>query len=138
MAYIGPTGIKNSFGMRFWKGTDSCCDVLGAGLDDAAYIVSLIDEASKYVNIDQKRVFLDGHSNGAFLANRVACDYADRIAGIIALGGLGYKDKSKCKPKYPVNILNVHGTSDETIFYAGGIIMGASYPSVEENIKNWA
>ncbi len=124
MIYIAPNGIFNSVGWRFWKATDACCDIVGAGPDDGAYIISLLDEASKVVNIDKNRVFIVGHSNGGFMGERIACDYASRIAGVISLGGAGHKDKTKCKPSGPVNILSIRATSDETVFYLGGAILG--------------
>ena len=44
MIYLGPNGIMDSVGFRFWHATEACCDILNAGQDDSAYIMSLITE----------------------------------------------------------------------------------------------
>ena len=105
MIYLTPDGILNSVGMRFWKATEACCDILGAGKDDSSYIRSLIDELSSIVSIDQKRIYIVGFSNGAFLAHKVACEHSEKIAAIVAFGGVLENNIEKCQPSKPVNIL---------------------------------
>jgi len=103
--YVIPNAIKNSVGERFWRATEACCDFLDMGWDDSKYLINLIDEVSFKFAVDQDRIFIAGHSNGGFMAHRMACEHASRIAGIVAYAGLNYKEKSFCKPSEPVNIL---------------------------------
>lgn len=91
--YMSPNGIMDSVGLRFWHATDACCDILNAGQDDSAYILSLINEVSSQLNVDQKRIYLMGYSNGAFMAHRFACDHADKIAAIITFAGMLHDKK---------------------------------------------
>ena len=45
----------------------------------------IADVASRY-NVDRKRVFVQGLSNGAFMAHLLACQAADLIAAVNATG----------------------------------------------------
>jgi poly(3-hydroxybutyrate) depolymerase len=37
-----------------------------------------------------------------------------------------------------MNVLHIHGTSDATISYEGGAILGNRYPSAEKSVAQWA
>src|SRR5947209_11971209 len=114
-----PDGTLNSGGSRFWNATDACCDEEHAGVDDVAYLNAVIDDMEFNFNIDKKRVFFVGHSNGAFMSHRMACDSAARVAAIVALAGDVWQDASKCNPSEPVAIAQVHGDADTLVPYDG-------------------
>jgi polyhydroxybutyrate depolymerase len=129
-----PDGTKNSQGMRFWNATDACCDLEHTGVDDVAYINAIIDDMERQYNVDKKRVYLTGHSNGGFLSHRLACDSASRIAAIAPLAGAVWKDASKCNPSEAVAVLDLHGDADTEVPYGGG----ANLPSATETVATWA
>lgn len=135
--YVYLDGTKNGQDKRFWNATDACCDAGNPKVDDSAYITAVIAEVKSTHNVDPKRVFLIGHSNGAFMSFRMACDHADEIAAIVSLEGATWLDPSRCHPSEPVAILAVHGTGDRTIEYAGGSAI-AEYPSAATTVKTWA
>ena len=132
--YAYPDGTQNPLGTRFWNATDACCDFFRSGVDDVAYIAAVIDDMQRRYNVDKKRIFVVGHSNGGFLAHRLACELSDRLAGIVSLAGMPWKDTSKCLPTEAVPILHVHGNLDAVIFYGGH----PSYPSAREAVELWA
>lgn len=140
--YLYPDGTIDSTGKRFWNATDACCDFDHTGVDDSAYIEGLIKQAEQLYNIDPKRIYLVGHSNGAFMAYRMACDHADTIAAAVSLAGAMYDDVSKCKPSGPVSMLEIHGTDDKEVLYDGGGIGGADagavYPGAKTSVADWA
>ena len=123
---------------RFWNATDACCNFTGSDVDDVAYIVGLIDEASALFNVDPNRVHAVGHSNGGFMAYRLACDAADRFASIASLAGATFNDERACAASEPVSVLQLHGTLDGTIAYGGGSIGANAYPGAEETVARWA
>ena len=82
--------------------------------------------------MDRKRIYLIGHSNGGYMAYRMACQYADIIAGIASLAGTTYLDPSRCQPSQPVNILQIHGTADDS--YLGD----AFQPGALQSVQFWA
>ena len=78
----GPVGATG-----FWNATDACCDFGNTGVDDVGYLRGVIEEIARRFAVDRKRVYLIGHSNGGFMAYRMACESADLIAGIASLAG---------------------------------------------------
>ncbi len=135
--YAHPDGTADGTGNLFWNGTDACCDLFASGIDDSTYLSRLIDQIKAHFTVDPKRVFLVGHSNGAFMTFRMACDHADQIAAIATLAGATYKDVTKCTPKTPVAVLHIHGNTDDRNAYGGGTIL-APYPGAEEDVTDWA
>ena len=111
--YCYPDGTIDRWGNRFWNATDACCDFGNTGVDDAGYLRALIEEIARRFAVDRKRIYLVGHSNGGFMAYRMACQSADLIAGIASLAGTTFLDPSRCAPSEPVNILHIHGTADD-------------------------
>lgn len=130
---VVPDGTKDPQGNLFWNATDFCCDFYGNGVDDVSYVLSLIDEAEAAYNVDPKRVYLFGHSNGGFMSYRMACEAGDRIAAIASIAGVTFLDEAKCAGTTPVSVLHVHGTADDTILHAGDV----GYPSAEETVARW-
>lgn len=136
---VSPDGTRDQDKRLFWNATDACCNFYGSQVDDAGYVVSLIDEISNEYNVDPDRVFLFGHSNGGFLANRIACEHSDRLAAIATLAGVTWKDDEACQPDSELSVLHIHGTGDEIIPYEGGQREGlAPHPGALENVGYWA
>ena len=71
---VTPDGTENLEGQRFWNATPACCAPSDNLVDDVAYIRSLIVEAAATYSIDVSRISLFGHSNGGFMALRMACE----------------------------------------------------------------
>ena len=134
--YVYPDATPNRLGINGWNATDACCN--DSDVDDSAYITHIIDEVSATYNVDPKRVYLVGHSNGGFMSYRMACDRADRIAAIVSLAGATYLDAAKCAPSEPVSVLQIHGTDDGTIDYEGGTTPLSSYPAAETTVATWS
>lgn len=136
--YVHPDGTADGSGAQFWNATDACCAFGTNPPDDAAYLMAIIDQVSAEYSVDPKAIFLAGHSNGGFMSYRMACEHADTIAGIASLAGATFADPADCNPSEPISVLQVHGTNDETISYAGGAIIGTAYPSAQETVAFWA
>lgn len=137
VVFAAPDGTPDSLGRRFWNATDACCNFEDIEVDDDAYLMGLVDEIQSKLSIDPKRIFFAGHSNGAFMSHRLACDHADEIAAILSLAGALSLDTSLCQPSEPVSVLQIHGTADDTIYYEGGTNIGNEYPGVEVTIGTW-
>jgi polyhydroxybutyrate depolymerase len=144
--YAYPDGTPDALGNRFWNATDACCDFGEPKVDDSTYLIDLIEQISARYTVDPKRVFLFGHSNGAFMSYRMACDHGDRIAAIVSLAGAMWEDTSKCAAATPVSILEIHGTADTVILYdggsitltlEGGVVSGGTYPGAPTTVNDW-
>jgi len=144
--FVAPDGTLDAKTRGFWNASDACCNFGGVDVDDSTYLMGLVDEIASKVSIDPKRVYFVGHSNGAFMAHRMACEHADRIAAIVTLAGETWLDTSLCQPTEPVSVLAIHGTADLTIDFDGGSDLGVeagfgpspAYPSEMITDAMWA
>ena len=136
LIYIAPDGTTNPEGKRFWNASKSCCNKYSQEVDDVAYIDSLINEIDKKTPVDRKRIYLIGHSNGAFMSFTYACK-SNQVAAIVAIAG-AMDSNPECTPTTPVSLLNIHGTADKTIKVAGGVMNNNSYTSAATTMKTIA
>lgn len=134
---VYPNGTFDPNGRAFWNATNACCNFFGSMVDDVAYIAAIIDDMSSKYAVDPSRVFVAGHSNGAFMANRVGCDLAGRVAAIVSFAGATWEDPARCATVRPVSVLLIHGDADPTISYVGGVD-AATYPSAHATAATWA
>lgn len=133
--YAHPDGTLDRDAKYFWNATDACGDLFASGVDDSAYLASVIDQIEARYSVDPKRIYLVGHSNGGFMSYRMACDHADKIAAVASLAGAMFLDTSKCKPSSPVSVLQIHGTSDPEVLYDASA--ADAYPGAETTTKDW-
>ncbi|MBP9084841.1 MAG: hypothetical protein KBG15_01940 [Kofleriaceae bacterium] len=133
---LAPEGLTDENNQQFWNADPACCAFGSQKPDDSTYLAGLIDEAIAKWPIDPKQVFVIGHSNGAFMAYRMACDHADKIAAIAGLAGAATSVPAQCKPSQPVSILHMHGTADTVVPYAGGGALSA--PGAVASVSYWA
>ncbi len=134
--YLHPDGLEDVLGNQYWNATDACCDFFG-DTDDSGYLRALIEEIRLQLNVDDRRVYIVGHSNGGFMSYRMACDHSDIVAAIVSLAGATFLDPTDCAPTEPVHILQIHGTNDATIFYGGGCLVNC-YPGAVQSVETWA
>jgi polyhydroxybutyrate depolymerase len=137
--YVHPDGTKNPDGDPFWNATDACCNEYDEPVDDSAYLGAVIEQVQATYNVDRKRIYLVGVSNGGFMAHRMACDHADTIAAIVSFAGATFLDSTRCTPSQAVSVLEIHGTADEIIPFDGGeLIDGHPFPSAATTVADWA
>ena len=134
---VFPSGSKDSNGYLFWNATPACCNFDSSTVDDEAYLLSIIDAVSKDHAVDPARIYIIGHSNGGFMAHRMACNQSDRIAAIVSLSGTTFSNPKSCNPTSGVSVLQIHGTNDEVITYTGGYLFNSAYPSARKTIDLW-
>ena len=136
-----PDGTEDPEGERFWNGTAECCDMLDTGVDDAGYLRGLIEEARAHAAFD--KVLAVGHSNGGFMAYRLACEAIPGLTAIVSLAGGTYANAGDCRAPSAVSVLQIHGDRDQVIRYRGGPLKGPlgwteSVPGAEESVLRWA
>ncbi|CAA0078718.1 Uncharacterised protein [Halioglobus japonicus] len=138
---VFPDGTENRNGSRFWNATPACCAFSEEDqmVDDVAYIRGLIEEAAATYSIDPERIGLVGHSNGGFMALRMACEASDLVTSVVSLAGSTFEDDSSCAPATnPVSVLTMHGVDDETIPYEGKEFDNTGYPGALETTRRFA
>jgi polyhydroxybutyrate depolymerase len=114
-------------------------------IDDVGFISALIDSIIKDYNIDQKRVYVTGISNGAIMSYRLACELSDKIAAIAPVdGNIPDMLLNECSPAMPVSVLAINNVNDPLVPYEGGNIYSSirklnlgKVLSVNESINFW-
>ena len=107
--------------------------------DDVEFIGRLLDDLATVVNLDPRRIYATGMSNGGMMCYRLAAELSDRIAAIAPVAGT--MAIAKAKPNRPVPVMHFHGTADRIVPFAGpgnGTPKFLSFKSVEETVQTWA
>ncbi|MEI8050927.1 MAG: PHB depolymerase family esterase [Actinomycetes bacterium] len=89
------------------------------GSQDLAFFEKLMTHLEKTLCVDERRIFVTGYSNGAFMASAVACQLAGRVAAVGAVAGL--ETAPRCRAPRPVPVVAFHGTADPYVAYNGGV-----------------
>ncbi|RYG46680.1 hypothetical protein EON79_09505 [bacterium] len=110
--------------------------------DDIGFIGELMTETGKQVGIDPKRIYVCGHSNGAFLTYAVGAKYGDKIAAIGAVAGTIGLPKSTGKNMIPdpaakLSVIAIHGRLDPTVGYGGGTVQALLQGVGAQDAATW-
>lgn len=86
-------------------------------VDDVNYLGKVLDDVESVLNVDKKRVYATGLSNGAMMCYRVAAEMSERVAAVAPVAGAMAIEKYE--PKRPVPVMHFHGTKDPLVPYDG-------------------
>jgi polyhydroxybutyrate depolymerase len=86
--------------------------------EDVDAVSALLDRLTGLSCVDPARVYATGASNGGGFTARLGCEMADRLAAIAPVAG-GYAPLGPCHPARPLPVLEIHGTRDQVVPYAG-------------------
>jgi polyhydroxybutyrate depolymerase len=145
-APMGTLHPAPELGFFFWNATGACCgfeSVYGPQVNDAGFLLRLVDKMIANYPVDPKRVYIFGFLNGGFMAHRMACDHADRFAAVVSLAGAMFKDPERCTPSAPISVLEVHSRADDVVLFDGGFdpevppSPETEYPGAIETIEQW-
>ncbi len=115
---VHPNGTLDPNNDQYWNNFD------GSTVDDVGFLSALIDTISNRYNIDQNRIYSTGMSNGGFMSYDLACFLSHRIAAIASVtGSMIFTHMASCNPSHPMPVMQVHGTADPTVPYAGNVAM---------------
>jgi len=110
-----PEGLSNSF-----NAGECCGSAVSSNVDDIGFTKDMITTIGGDYCIDDKRIFSSGFSNDGMFSYRLACELADKIAAVASVSGTLTISPDDCKPKRPISMLHIHGTSDLIVPYNGG------------------
>jgi polyhydroxybutyrate depolymerase len=94
--------------------------------DDITFVRNIIELLERKYRIDHRRIYAAGHSNGGFMAYRLASTLSDKLAAVgITAGSIGmvndHGDTLRiAPPPHPVSVIHFHGVADPSVPYAGG------------------
>ncbi|HKU41542.1 MAG TPA: PHB depolymerase family esterase, partial [Polyangiales bacterium] len=121
---VMPNGYQNS-----WNAGTCCGAAVSERIDELPFFRAMYGELDKHLNVDAKRVYATGLSNGGYMSYRLACEASDIFAAVApGSGAIGIDDIGggttadgefeACKPTQKVSVLDIHGTADPLIPYA--------------------
>ncbi len=123
---------------KTWNAGICCGRAVKDNVDDVAFISLLIDDISSKLPVNPSRIYATGHSNGAMLSYKLACQLSNKIAAIAPVAApMGITD---CNPSRPVSVMHFHGTADLCAPYNGGeakAAAGTIFPAVKDSIDTW-
>jgi len=93
--------------------------ITSPGSPDQKFLIALISHIASTSCVDRHRIFVDGYSNGAFMASALACSDAGTIAAVATVAGI--EAPAGCHPSRRVPVIAFHGTADPFVPYQGGI-----------------
>lgn len=119
VAYLnGTIAGRERANRRTWNSGFCCGQAVMQNVDDVGFIAQVISVLAARGYADPWRVYLMGHSNGAMMSYRFACERPDLIRGVVGFSGTLTIDR--CGNAGGVRILMVQGTDDTVVPVAGG------------------
>jgi polyhydroxybutyrate depolymerase len=110
--------------------------------NDVAFTAALLDEVAVEYNLDSKRVFATGISNGGMMVFRLACQLSSRLSAIAAVAANMPSDlQSGCNPAQALPVVMFSGDADPLMPYPGGSVagvFGGSVMSASATAAFWA
>lgn len=138
---VFPNGYSRLRSGKFatWNAGICCGKARDAQVDDVGFIQKVVADIQTKANIDPKRIYANGMSNGGTMAYRLACELTDTFAAIAAVAGTD--GTQHCSPSKPVAILHIHALDDERVLFNGGSGVKsqthADFVSVPNTIQKW-
>lgn len=138
VAYPNGTGRQEDK-LLTWNGGACCGYAVASQVDDVGFVRALVADVQSKYDIDPKRIYATGMSNGAMLSYRLACEASDLFAAVAPVAGT--LNDPGCNPSQPVSIIHFHGTQDTHVPYNGGTgpdsLVDVSFASVKDTIDFW-
>ena len=142
---IFPNGYSqfNSGKIATWNAGACCAEARDTNSDDVGFIKKIFERTSNQLNIDTKKVFSIGMSNGGMMSYRLACELSDIFKSIASVAGSD--NTISCNPKNPISILHIHAKNDDRVLFNGGAGNSSfrkksavtDFKSVPDTIKKW-
>lgn len=132
---VYPNGSSAGRLLQMWNSGSFPGNLGKKRADDVGCLAKMLDDLGGVVNVDAKRVYCVGLSNGGMMAYRVAAELSERVAAVAAV--CGAMVCAECKPKRPVPIVHFHGTKDALVPLEGFSKDLVKLPPVEQTIRTW-
>ena len=114
---VHPQGTLDNTGTSHWNVGGW---TIGSTVDDVGFTLALLNSISASYTINPDRVYSTGMSNGGYMSFLLACQLSDKFAAVASVtGSMTPQTFSACNPVHPTPIMQIHGTADATVPYAG-------------------
>lgn len=111
-----PQGVSQDWNVGFGQ-------PYAEGTDDVGFTEAVLDQLNATYRIDTTRIYATGLSRGGFFVQRLAAELSHRLAAVASVGAplpVPVRDEQRLRgPRRPIGVMQVHGTADEVVMYAG-------------------
>jgi polyhydroxybutyrate depolymerase len=118
VVYPNGTAARERVPLLTWNAGHCCASAMKIGVDDVAFISTVIDVLVQGGRADPSRVYVTGMSNGAMMAHRLGRELSTKIAAIAPVVGAVFGDERP--PLAPVPAFIIVGADDTIVPGAGG------------------
>lgn len=143
-----PNGIGIFGWLQHWNAGHCCGKAVSDKVDDVGFIKMAIEDACRIVNVDRRRIYMVGFSNGGMLTHRFGSEHSKMLAAIAPLAAsIGGRSGPEV-PLWQVTatdshlpVIIFHGLKDKAVPYEGGPVGekpgGREYISVADSTEFW-
>lgn len=138
---VFPNGYSRLPGGRLatWNAGKCCGAAQKKQINDVAFIRQVIHDMQQRANIDRRRIYAQGMSNGGMMAYRLACELSELISAVASVAGTD--GSLECNPSQAVSILHIHALDDDHVPFQGGVgeksMAKVSFNSVPATVQKW-
>jgi len=126
-----------------WNAGTCCAQARDRNIDDVGFVRAVIANLRRQLDIDARRIYATGMSNGGLLTYRLACELTDVFSAIAAVAATD--NTRSCSPTRAIAVLEIHARNDDHVLFNGGAGAGAfrdeskvsDFRSVPETISRW-
>jgi polyhydroxybutyrate depolymerase len=132
---VFPQGVLSS-----WNLGPCCPPASLANIDDVGFLSDVVAQLRQRPDVNAKRIYLTGFSNGGMMAYALACARTDDFAAVAPMASTNL---TECAPSKPISLLHMHGDPDPTVPYDGGpslaqIVSAKPFPAIPPTVAAWA
>ncbi|WP_319558187.1 hypothetical protein [Thiomicrorhabdus sp.] len=112
-------------------------------IDDVHFFSVLLDHLQKMPQVNARKTFVAGASNGGMMTLRLGCELSGRFTAIAAIiANIPKKILGSCHPRPELPVLIMNGTKDPLVPWKGGEMKflgseGGKVTSTAENVAFW-
>ena len=133
---VYPAGALNNEGRRFWT-NNGRISTPEADYDDIVFLQDLINSLNEEFNIDDKRIYIAGNSNGGFMTYRAAFVLSNTFAAAaIHAGQFPNNLEDNLRPQGVIPIMHIHGLEDNVVF-AENVPVGVPFFNAQGSVDYW-
>ncbi len=103
-----------------WNTWDCCGYADKKNINDVDFIQAVLNQVKLKYNIDDKRVYATGLSNGGMMCYLLACELPNQFAAVAPVAASMF-DTVSCNPKSEISLIIFNSVDDQHIPYNGGV-----------------
>ncbi len=133
-----PDGLPDNF-----RGWNAGFFKMAGDKADVDFMKTILDRLEAEFNVDKKREYVFGHSNGAMMSYYLGSAMGDRFAAVAGISGsVGIPANGGLEtipvPKSQVSVLLLHGKADNVVVYKRGMKAMLQSMGADESAEWWA